>query len=411
MNIPRINRYYSTSLFGPNGGNTLMPSLEDAFENLVVIELSNILAGPTVGMFFAELGSTVIKVENSKSRGDATRNWKLPSEDPDTDISSYFSSVNWGKRSIALDITTAEGLEVVHDLVAEADIVIQSYKPGDETKLGVDYDTLKGVNPKIIVGQVTAYGEGDSRPGLDGIIQAESGFTYLNGEPDGPPTKMPVALVDLLLAHQLKEGLLLALLKRELTGEGSCVQTSLLKCATASLANQAANWLMAGVVPQRIGSEHPNIAPYGTILKTKDGREIVVAPATQGQYESMLSVIELNTLKTDERFTTNQLRVTNRDQLTPYLHDAVTQIDSNDLARKLEDGRVPFGFVNAMNEVFEQPASASLIIEGTLDDGSTIRGMRTVAIDGDVMKLDRPLSPPPHCNADEEFVLREMLGG
>jgi len=386
-----------------------MPALEQALEDLVIIELSSILAGPAVGMFFAELGSTVIKVENAKTRGDATRNWKIPAEDSDADISSYFSSVNWGKRSIALDIASPEGRQTVYDLVAKADIVIQSYKPGDEKKLRVDYDSLKAINPRIILGQVTAYGPNDPRPGLDAIIQAESGFTYLNGEPDGPPTKMPVALVDLLLAHQLKEGLLLALLKRQLTGEGACVQTSLLKCATASLANQATNWLMAGVVPQRMGSEHPNIAPYSTVLETKDGRQIIVAPATQSQFETTLAVFRIEELKDDPRFESNRQRVIHRAELIPYLRDAVSKLESANLARELREKRISFGFVNAMDQVFEQPESASLIVEETLPDGSTIRGMRTIAIDGTLADFNRPLTPPPHFNADEEFVRKDFL--
>ncbi|MEJ2132141.1 MAG: CoA transferase, partial [Gammaproteobacteria bacterium] len=203
-------------------------------EDFVVLELANILAGPMTGMFLAELGARVIKVENPRTGGDPTRGWKLPSEPADTDISSYFACANWGKESIAVDLTTQAGRSLVHDLIRRADIVVQSFKPGDDDKLALDYRRVRPLNPGMIYAQITAYGPEDSRPGFDAIIQAESGFTYLNGDPDGPPTKMPVALVDLLLAHQLKEALLLAILKRERTGEGSFIGTSLLKAATAS---------------------------------------------------------------------------------------------------------------------------------------------------------------------------------
>ena len=175
----------------------------------------------------------------------------------------------WGKRSIALDIGHHAGQEVVARLAQRADIVIASYKPGDDAKFGVDYESLGASNPRLIYLQIDAYGEGDDRPGFDAIIQAEAGFTYLNGEADGPPTKMPVALVDILAAHQLKEGLLLALLRRERDDKGSFVTTSLLGAATASLANQATNYLVAGVEPTRMGSEHPNVVPYGTIFQTQ----------------------------------------------------------------------------------------------------------------------------------------------
>ena len=256
----------------------------DLLKDIVVLELANILAGPMTGMFLAELGARVIKVENPHTGGDPTRAWKLPSEPVDSDVSSYFACTNWGKESIAVDLATSGGRELVHELARRCDIVLQSFKPGDDVKLGLDYPTLRPLRPEMIYGQITAYGPEDPRPGFDAIIQAESGFTYLNGDPDGPPTKMPVALVDLLLAHQLKEALLLAILKRERTGEGSFISTSLLKAATASLANQATNWLVADQIPQRMGSEHPNIAPYGTLYRTLDEREVVIAVGTDRQF-------------------------------------------------------------------------------------------------------------------------------
>ena len=148
---------------------------------LVVLELANILAGPMTGMFLAELGARVIKVENPHTGGDPTRGWKLPSEPADTDVSSYFACANWGKESIAVDIATQGGRELVHDLVRRADIVIQSFKPGDDEKLSVDYASLEPLRPDMIYAQITAYGPADPRPGFGAIIQAESGFTYLNG--------------------------------------------------------------------------------------------------------------------------------------------------------------------------------------------------------------------------------------
>jgi len=379
-------------------------------EGLLVVELANVLAGPSVGMFLAELGATVIKVENKNSSGDATRNWKLPVESKETDISSYFSCVNWGKKSLGLDLKKVGGREVVYDLVRKADIVIQSYKPGDEKKLGLDYETLKALNPALIYGQITAYGPDDPRPGYDAIIQAESGFTYLNGEPGGPPTKMPVALVDLLLAHQMKEGILLALLKRYRTGQGSCIVTSLLKCATAALANQAANWLVAGVVPERMGSEHPNIVPYGTIFKTADGREVIVAAANDGQYLNFIEMLGLEGLKTDSRFTTNQQRVKNREDLVCLLREQVAKRTSDDVVAQLRQRKIPFGFVNNMEQVFQQSEAAALVVQGELPDGSVLQGLRTVVFDGTAAETRRPLTPPPHFNQHVDEILEEILG-
>ncbi len=377
---------------------------------LVVLELSNILAGPSVGMFFAELGARIIKVENTNTDGDATRKWKTPTEDADTDISSYFSSANWGKESIGLDLRADGALDVIYDLARKADIVLLSYKPGDEKKLGLDYDTLKAVNPKIIYAQITAYGGDDPRVGLDAIIQAESGFTYLNGEPDGPPTKMPVALVDILLAHQLKEGILLALLKRERTGEGSQVNVSLLKAATASLANQATNWLVAGIIPERMGSEHPNIVPYGTIFKASDGREIVVAAATERQYDYLLGILNLDSLREDKRFMTNQDRVRNRAELIPILAERMARLTPDEIVSAFNEKHIPFGFVNNMQKVFEQDASKALIVEGELPNGKTLRGIHTVAIEGTLFEDDETLAPPPNFNQHRDALLTDFLG-
>ena len=377
---------------------------------LVVLELSNILAGPSVGMFLAELGARVIKVENTNTDGDATRKWKTPTEDEDTDISTYFSSANWGKESIALDLRAEGALDVVYDLARKADIVLLSYKPGDEKKLGLDYETLRALNPRIVYAQITAYGGDDPRVGFDAIIQAESGFTYLNGEPDGPPTKMPVALVDILLAHQLKEGIFLALLKQERTGEGSHITVSLLKAATASLANQAANWLVAGVIPERIGSEHPNIAPYGTILKASDGRKIVVAAATERQYNYLLDVLDLGHLREDERFTTNQNRVKNRWELIPLLAEKMELLSSDEIVAAFSERHIPFGFVNNMKEVFEQKAAAELVVEGQLPDGTPLQGIHTCAIEGSLFEADETLAPPPNFNQHRDAILADFLG-
>ena len=178
-----------------------MSSLKSLFKNLTVLEVANVLAGPAVGMFFAELGATVIKVENPRTRGDTTRHWKLPAEPKETDVSGYFSCVNWGKRSIGVAFDTDSGREVVYDLARKSDIMLQSFKAGDDKKFKLDYDTLHTINLELIYAHITAYGTDDERTGFDAIIQAESGFTGMNGTPESGPVKMPVALMDLLLAH------------------------------------------------------------------------------------------------------------------------------------------------------------------------------------------------------------------
>lgn len=374
----------------------------------VVLEIANILAGPITSMMFAELGARVIKVENPATDGDATRGWKLGSEPEDSDVSSYFACANWGKESIACDVRNAAGREVVHDLAARADIVIASFKPGDEVKLGLDYASLKHRNSKLIYGHISAYGEDDPRPGFDAILQAESGFTYLNGEADGPPTKMPVALIDLLLAHQLKEGLLLALLKRERSGEGSVVKTSLIEAGVSSLANQATNYLVGGQIPKRMGSEHPNIVPYGSILPCADDRELVIAAATERQYRELMSALDLGEIAEDPRFVSGQKRVQNRESLLQLIREAAARINSSDLAGRLETRKIPFGYVNDMAAVFAQPGAQNLVLRGE-QQGRELRGVRSLAIGGNAVDLGTP-GVPPRFNQHRDEILSNFLG-
>lgn len=376
--------------------------------NFIVLEFANILAGPVTGMFFAELGARVIKLENPHTGGDTTRGWKLASEPADTDISAYFSCANWGKESLACDFTTAAGREVAHALAQKADIVIASFKPGDEVKLKLDYETLRALNPALIYGQISAYGPDDPRPGFDAILQAEAGFTFLNGEPDGPPTKMPVALIDLLLAHQLKEGLLLALLKRERGGTGALVSTSLFEAGVASLANQATNFLVGDTVPQRMGSEHPNIVPYGTILTCEDGRELVIAAATEKQYRMLMGALGLSDIADEARFSTGQNRVKHREALLTAIRARAAMVPAERLAADLEAAKVPFGFVNDMAAVFDLPGGQRLQMKAEAQDRE-LTGVRSFSAESTAFPR-RPVSAPPSLHQHGTEILRELLG-
>lgn len=375
---------------------------------LKVIELANVLAGPSVGAFFAELGAMVIKVENILTDGDVTRSWKIPTESPESDISSYFSCVNWGKYSLVVNLMDKKGQEIIHSLVAKSDIVLVSYKPGDAEKLKVDYPTLKRINPRLIYAHITGYGVNNPRAGYDAIIQAESGFTYMNGEPDGRPTKMPVALMDILAAHQVKEAILLALLQREKSGEGQHIEVSLLQSGIASLANQATNWLVGGMVPQRMGSDHPNIAPYGTIFTTKDDKEIVLAVGTDKQFEELSSILGQPALATDPRFTTNINRVKHREALKEILQQLIREFERESLLELLREKNIPAGGVYNMKEVFEQPEAREILIEGITSDGIKMRGVRTVVFkpEGELVQL----KPPPHLGEHTLMILKDMLG-
>ncbi|MEM0964344.1 MAG: CoA transferase, partial [Bacteroidota bacterium] len=340
-----------------------------------------------------EHGARVVKVE--PPAGDVTRRWHLATEDPDDDRPAYFCAVNWGKESAVLDLRQPDGRAALHQLAARADVVVSAFRPGAAEALGADAETLRAHNPRVIVAEVDGYGPDDPRAGYDAVIQAEAGFTFLNGHPDGPPTKMPVALVDVLAAHQLKEAVLVALLERQRTGRGAHIRVSLLGAAVSSLANQASNWLTAGVSPQRLGSAHPNIVPYGTPYPTASG-PVVLAVGTDRQFAALWDLLGL---APDARFTTNADRVRQREALEAVLHDALATWERDALLAALAERSVPAGAVRDLPAVFEQAEARRLVVR----DGDGHAAVRTVAT-GE----RRPLAPPPTLGAHTEAILGEL---
>jgi crotonobetainyl-CoA:carnitine CoA-transferase CaiB-like acyl-CoA transferase len=375
------------------------------FADLVVVELASVLAGPSVGQFFAELGATVFKVENPATAGDVTRRWKLPSEPPSDDRSAYFAAANWGKQSLALDLTTPDGPRILHDLARRADIVVASYKPGDAERLGADAATLCALNSRLIYAHIVGYPDSD-RAGYDAVIQAESGFTFMNGAADGPPVKMPVALVDVLAAHQVKEAVLVRLWERERTGRGDSVTVSLFESAVAALANQATNWLTAGRAPQRLGSDHPNIAPYGTLFPTVDGEAVVLAVGTDRQFAALCDVLGLGEIAAAPSFATNQQRVRNRGFLNHLLAERIAEHRRDALLAALAERGIPAGAVNDLPAVFAHPAAEDMVVR---DEASALAGVRHVAFRSD--EDARPaLTPPPRYAAHTREILTAYLG-
>lgn len=347
--------------------------MDKPLKGLKVVELASVLAGPAVGMFLAELGAEVIKIENPKTGGDVTRNWKLPSENPNSKISAYFCAVNWGKQYQSLDLKTQEGKDQVYALCKDADIVVGNYKPGDAKKLGMDYDTLKSINPQLIYAELTGYGNDDPRAAFDVVLQAETGYMYMNGTPESAPLKMPVALMDLLAAHQLKQGILLALWGREKTGNGSHVSTNLYDAGLATLSNQATNWLMANHIPQPIGSAHPNICPYGDVLTCADGKKIVLAVGTEHQFVVLCDILGEPELAKDANYDTNSERVANRTELVKILNTLSINFDGDTLLPKLQEAKVPAGAVLNMEQVFQNPQAQKMVLEEEIDGVNTKR--------------------------------------
>lgn len=348
------------------------------FKGLKVIELASVLAGPAVGAFFAELGAEVIKIENKTTLGDVTRKWKLPTENKEA-TSAYYASVNWNKKVLFLDFSNKNDQRKLYDLLPEADIVISNFKPSSAEKMGMGYDALKAYNSGLIYAQLTGFGEDSSLPAFDVVLQAEAGFLYMCGAPGGDPVKMPVALIDILAAHQLKEGILMALIKKMKTGQGSYISTSLLESAIASLANQATNWLMAGHIPQPMGTGHPNIAPYGDIFYSSDDKPIVIAVGTDQQFRQLCACLDLPHLSTQERFATNHFRVQNRLILVEFLRPAFNKFTREALMAKFNATGVPAGRVRNMEEVFQIPVARKMILEETKPDGTHCKSVKTVA--------------------------------
>ena len=368
------------------------------FTGLRVVELASVLAGPSVGQFFAELGAEVIKVENLKTGGDVTRSWKSAGEKTD-DRSAYFCSCNWGKKSVAIDLSTKPGNEAVVRLIQGADVVIASYKPGDAERLGVAYAQWKDKHPRLIYGQITGYGPDTDRVGYDAVVQAEAGFMDMNGAADGPPTKMPVALIDVLAAHQLKEGLLLALIHRDRTGKGTFVGVSLLDAALASLVNQASNWLVAGQQPKRQGSAHPNIAPYGDSFVTHDGARLLLAVGNDKQFTELCMLLDLPGMSTDPSYKTNENRVRNRAGLTRQLSEAISERMSKELLNAFHRQKIPAGKIQTIPEALALPDASMLMMQG---DG--LRGMRSLVARSSAWP-ERQLSRPPHFGEHTKEVL------
>lgn len=373
------------------------------FESLKVLELATVLAGPAVGQFFAELGAEVIKVENILTNGDVTRTWKVPGENTD-DRSAYFTAVNWGKKSILVNLQHEQGLAVVHQLAQRSDIVISSYKPGDDVRLNVDYETLSGMNPRLIYGRITGYGPEDDRVGYDAVLQAEAGFMFMNGEPGRSSLKMPVALIDILAAHHLKEGLLLALLQLEKTGKGSVVEVSLLDAAISSLANQGTNWLLGGKIPQKRGSEHPNISPYGDVFRTHQGDEILLAVGTDRQFRLLCDILNLSAVAADERYISNVARVQNRISLHELLAESIREHSTDWLMSAFRQAKIPAGVIQNLAQVFQMPAAQRLLIKT-----GAFSGVRTY-VGPTFSHTDGHLPPPPTSGQHSLEILSESLG-
>ncbi|GAB4201671.1 MAG: CaiB/BaiF CoA-transferase family protein [Bacteroidia bacterium] len=344
--------------------------MQNILSDIKVLDLSSVLAGPSVGMFLGELGADVLKIENIHTGGDITRQWKNPYEKDDEKLSAYYASVNAFKKVKLLDLKDKNNIKEIYDYLKEADILICNFKYGEDKKLGLDYDTVKTINQKIIYGHITGFGREETRVAFDLILQAETGFMYLNREPHHLPAKMPVALIDVLAAHHIKEGILLALYNREKTGKGAYIHCSLYNAAVCSLVNQASNYLNAGYNPPPMGSQHPNIAPYGEIFETKDNKLITFAIGTDKQFFQLCEVLEAKEIGSNEAYSSNINRVLNRQKLYEELQMKVKNFVAEYIYEKCINHQIPVAIIKDIEDVMKNSVTQRLIKPVMIDNQS-----------------------------------------
>jgi len=341
----------------------------DIFKDLVVIELASVLAGPAVGMFFAELGARVIKIE-ALNGGDVTRKWKLATEDPKAKDSAYFNSINYNKEHLFLDLEMDSALHKLYGLIESADIVISNFKPSSALRLKVDYTSVANIKSDIIYTELIAFNKNSKKIGYDAVMQAEAGFLSMSGTTDGALVKMPVALIDLMAAHQMKEAILIALLKKFKSGKGSHISVSLLESGIASLANQASNFLNAQHLPKPMGTLHPNIAPYGELFKLKDGNTILLAIGNDAQFKRLIDALEI---PENSDYKTNVQRLENRETLFELLSIKISTCTVNQIEELFESSSIPYGQVKNMEQVMDYAHKNDLILTSTGEKGEVQR--------------------------------------
>jgi crotonobetainyl-CoA:carnitine CoA-transferase CaiB-like acyl-CoA transferase len=353
-----------------------------------VIELARILAGPWAGQTLADLGADVIKVEAPE--GDDTRRWGPPFITRDGDKSAaYFYATNRGKRSITCDFRTPEGQETVRKLVADADVLIENFKVGGLAKYGLDYESLRKVNPRLVYCSVTGFGQTGPyahRAGYDFIIQGMAGLMSVTGEPDGQPQKVGVAVTDVFTGVYSATAILAALLQRGRTGEGQHIDMSLLDVATSIMANQSMNYLVSGKPPGMMGNAHPNLAPYA-VFDCADGW-IILATGNDAQYRRLCGILHLSDMAEAAEYLTNADRIANRVTLTARITAATKTWSKADLLAACEAEGVPAGPINSLDEVFADPQVLARQMQISPEGLPGVRSPMTFS--GADLSLDRP---------------------
>jgi crotonobetainyl-CoA:carnitine CoA-transferase CaiB-like acyl-CoA transferase len=373
-------------------------------DGFTVLDLTRVLSGPYCTMLLADMGARVIKIEQP-GKGDDTRAWGPPFLDGE---SAYFLSINRNKESVTLDFKKAAGRAVLDKLIAQADVIVENFRPGTLDKLGLDYASLAAAHPKLVVCSISGFGQsGPRRPeaGYDAVIQAEGGLMSITGSSDGPPYRLGVAIGDIVTGMFAAQGVLLALLARERTGRGQLVDVAMLDSVAALLTYQAGIHFATGTPPQRIGNRHPTIVPY-EVFSASDG-DFVIAVGNDDQWRRFCQVAGMDD---DERFRTNRQRVTRYDELKPILTGILKHDTRQRWIDRLQAAGVPCGSVRNLEEVFADPQILAREMLTSVDH-PTIGPLKVLGVP---IKLSRTAgairTPPPRLGEHTDEVLRTTLG-
>jgi crotonobetainyl-CoA:carnitine CoA-transferase CaiB-like acyl-CoA transferase len=382
-----------------------------------VLDLSRVLAAPWTGQNLADLGAEVIKVERPQS-GDDSRAfgppWLKDAQGNDTKESAYFASANRAKKSITINLSKPEGQQIVRDLAARSDVLLENYKFGDLARYGLGYDDLKQINPRLIYCSVTGFGHTGpyrERPGYDFMIQGMGGLMSITGErddlPGGGPQRVGVPIVDIMTGMYASIAVCAALAHRAESGVGQHLDLALLDTQAAFLANQAMNYLASGEAPGRLGNAHPNIVPYQT-FKTSDG-DIILACGNDNLFRKFCEVANCVSLAQDPRFATNAGRVENRADLAPLLDDIFRRRTTRDWVAALETAGVPNGPINTIKQVFEEP---QVVARGMKIELQHPTAGKVQLVASPMRFSATPLKhemPPPTLGQHTDEILREVL--
>ena len=385
-----------------------------SLEHLRVLDVSRALAGPYCAMMLGDFGADVIKVE-LPDRGDESRSWGPPFVGKPYQSypgeSAYFMAINRNKRSITVNLKSPEGQEIIRRLAAESDVFVENYRTGTLEKMGLGYEDLRLLNPRLIYCSISGYGRNGpyaDRPGYDFTIQAEGGIMGMTGPEDGAPYRVGISIIDLTTGIFACTAIWAALYTRELTGEGQLIDISLLDTSVALLANVACNYLVGGVEPLRMGNAHFTIAPY-EVFRARD-RWFTLGAANPRQWEMVCEVIGKPELKNDPRFVTNKDRVANRAALAKILNEAFAQKDASEWLAKLQEADIPSGPINTIPDVFNHPQATVRNFKVEIEHPTA--GM--INLPGFPYKMSQTPAkihrPPPLLGEHTEEVLIERLG-